>query len=63
MELRAEEWRLLSPEEQGKRCRRMAEEAQALSIGADPAVKLSYIKIAEEWLKLAQEVERSLKRH
>ena len=56
---KAEEWKNLSPTEMARRCRFMAREAQTLAKGASPAIALSYNRIAEDWLTLADEIERS----
>jgi hypothetical protein len=37
----------------------MAREAQTLAKGAPPAIALSYNKIAQDWLQLAEEIDRS----
>ena len=37
----------------------MAEEAEALADGAQPRMRPSYLAIAEQWLKLAADIERS----
>jgi len=58
-ELKSAQWRELSPAEQARRCRFMASEAQTLAEGASSKLALSYTKIAEEWLKLADEIERN----
>jgi hypothetical protein len=56
---KAEEWKNLTPQQRARRCRLMAEEAQALAKGASPKLRLSYAKIAEDWLKLADDIERA----
>ncbi len=55
---KAEEWKSLSPQQRASRCRLMAAEARALADGAAPDVKLSYLKIADDWMRLADEIER-----
>ena len=37
----------------------MAREAQTLATGAAPDIALSYLKIAEDWLTLAADIERN----
>ena len=37
----------------------MAEEAQALATGTSGDLKLSYMRIAEEWMKLASDIEQA----
>jgi hypothetical protein len=56
---KADEWTKLSPADRARRCRFMAREAQTLAKGASPAIALSYSKIAQDWLQLAEEIERS----
>ena len=55
---KAEEWKSLTPQQRASRCRLMAGEARALADEGDPGVKLSYLKIAEDWMRLADEIER-----
>ena len=55
---KAEEWKSLTPQQRASRCRLMAEEARTLAEGAAPDVKLFYLKIADDWIQLADEVER-----
>lgn len=54
-----EEWKELAPAQRAQRCRFMSREAETLAKGAPRDVALSYMKIAEEWIKLAEEIERS----
>ena len=54
----AEEWKSLTPQERASRCRLMAGEARALADGAAPKVGLSYLKIADDWMRLADDIER-----
>ena len=55
---KAEEWKSLTPQQRASRCRLMAGEARALAQEAAPDVKLSYLKIADDWIQLANEIER-----
>lgn len=55
---KAEEWKTLTPQQRASRCRLMAGEARALAEEAPPDVKLSYLKIADDWMQLADEMER-----
>lgn len=54
----AEEWSGLTPLERASHCRSMATEARDLASDAAPKAKLSYLKIAEEWTRLADAIER-----
>jgi hypothetical protein len=54
----AEEWKSLTPQQRASRCRLMAGEARALADGAAPDVKIFYLKIADDWMGLADEIER-----
>ena len=56
---KADEWKNLTTKERGRRCRLMAEEAQALAKGAPPALAETYLRIANDWLTLAMEIEQS----
>ena len=56
---KAEEWQSLTPVQRARRCRLMAEEAQALAKGAPPSVAEAYLRIAGEWLTLAREIEQA----
>lgn len=53
----AEEWEGLTPAERARRCRVMAEEAQKLADGAPVHMAKSYLRMAEEWLLLANEID------
>jgi hypothetical protein len=55
---KAEEWKSLTPQQRASRCRLMAGEARALAEAAASDVKLLYLKIAEDWTQLADEIER-----
>ena len=55
---KAEEWKTLTPEQRVKRCRLLAEEARSLAEGAPPDVKQSYLKIADDWMQLADDIQR-----
>ena len=52
-----DEWKNLTPAQKARSCRRMAEEPRALATGASSDLRLHYIKIAEQWLQLAIEIE------
>ena len=56
---KTEEWKDLSPSQRSRRCQLMAEEALALAEGASPGMKLSYTRIAEEWIRLADDIEQT----
>src|SRR5688572_19525254 len=54
---KSDEWKTLTPEQRVRRCHLMAEQAQALATGASADLRLSYTCIAEEWMKLAGDIE------
>jgi len=56
----AEEWKKLTPERRASRARLMAAEARSLAEKAASNVKLSYLKVAEDWMRLADEIERGV---
>lgn len=56
---KSDEWKNLAPEQRVRRCHLMAEEAQTLAAGASADLGLSYMRIAEEWMKLADDIERA----
>jgi len=56
----AEEWKGLTPQQRASRCRLMAGEARALADEATSDVKFSYLKIADDWMRLADEIERAI---
>ena len=56
----ADEWKTLTKTEQVRRCRLMATQARALAEnGGSPDLIRSYLRIADDWDRLADEVERS----
>ena len=54
----AEEWKRLTPARRVKQCRRMAEEARALAAGGKDEIRRAYLELAENWDKLADEIEK-----
>ena len=56
---KSDEWKNLTSEQRVRRCALMAEEVQALAAGAPEDLSLSYRRIAEEWTKLAGDIERA----
>jgi hypothetical protein len=54
----AEEWKSLTPQQRVTRCRLMAGEARALADTTAPDTNLHYLKIADDWMRLAEEIER-----
>ena len=54
---KADEWRNLTAAQRAKRCRLMAEEAMDLAKNADPQMREAYLRIAQDWLGLAKEIE------
>jgi hypothetical protein len=55
----AEEWATLSPSERARRCRLMAHEAQTLAAQTGGPMKDAYRSITDDWLTLAEEIERA----
>ena len=53
---KAEDWKELSPADRAERCRLMAQEAQKLAKGSPPQLAVHYNQIAQDWLKLADEM-------
>ena len=56
---KSDEWNYLTAEQRVRRCHLMAEEAQALAGSASAHLAQSYMRIAEEWMKLADDIERA----
>ena len=54
----AEEWRELTLAQKARRCRLMSEEAQKIAKGERAEIAASYLRMAEDWLDLAKEIER-----
>ena len=55
-----EEWGQLTPAQRARRCTEMAEGVTKLASGASPVMKVLYEELAQEWLKLAEEIELTL---
>jgi hypothetical protein len=55
----AQEWVTLSSSARARRCRLMADEAKKLAERAQGSMKDSYLSIAADWGKLADEIERT----
>ena len=53
-----EEWESLSTAGQVRFCRDHSAQARAQAVDARPEDKEAYLRIAAEWLKLAQEIEK-----
>ena len=53
------DWADLPPAERAWRCRLLAEEAQKLAAGASVELADGYLKIAADWLKLADDLDRA----
>jgi hypothetical protein len=53
----ADEWTRLSTTERVRRCGLWEEEARRLAEGAPPKMAASYLSMAREWRKLADEIE------
>jgi len=56
----AKEWRNLSLDERVKRCRLLAHEARALAQTASDSVRLSYVRLAEQWEALLIDMQREV---
>lgn len=54
----ADDWEKLSSTERVIQCQRMAEEAMKLARTASPGQADGYMKLAEQWLRLAMEIAR-----
>ena len=55
----SDEWQRLARQQKAWRCRLLAEEARDLANGASPVLAEQYIRIAEGWLTLANDIERA----
>jgi hypothetical protein len=60
-QFKAIEWKRLTVRERAQRCRVMAEEAITMANGAAPELKKRYLTIAEEFVRLAVELEARAK--
>jgi hypothetical protein len=58
--LTAEEWNRLTPSQRAHHCFEMAENATKLANFALPDMVEAYEHLAEEWLKLAVEIEQTV---
>jgi hypothetical protein len=56
---KSDEWKNLTAAQRARRCRLIAAEARALAEGASPHLKLAYIRIAENWIRLAEDVKEA----
>jgi hypothetical protein len=55
----AEEFRRLNSIERVALCRRLAEQTKGLARVARPGHRAGYLKVAREWLKLADEMQKA----
>jgi len=55
----SEDFRRLTPTERVVLCRRLAQQSRGLARAALPGHRAGYLKVAREWLKLADEIERA----
>jgi hypothetical protein len=55
----AEEWETLTPAERIKRCHKMAGEARKLARNAEGETKTHFLRIAQDWEQLGDEIERN----
>ena len=52
-----DEWQDLTPAQRARLCHLKAEEAHHLAEGASPDQEFAYMRIAEDWLRLAGDIE------
>ena len=52
----AKEWDRLTPAQKVRRCKVMAAEAQTLAESAPPKIREDYLRLATQWLTLAQDI-------
>jgi len=60
---KADEWNGLNPAERVRRCLLWAVEAQEIADKAPPELTAIYEDIADQWAKLAEEIEQHSKSH
>jgi hypothetical protein len=58
MDLRADEFLMLSVEGRIRKCRALAENARQVAASADPSLRSDYIQLAHDWSELADEMEK-----
>ena len=56
-QLNAEEWNRMAPAERARRCRLFAHQASVLAVSAGPTMQRPYLDIAQDWEKLADDIE------
>jgi hypothetical protein len=56
----AEDWATLTTEQRVRRCHLLAEQARKLADTAPPAMAATYLRIADDWLTLAAEIEATI---
>ena len=57
---KSDEWERLAPSQRIYRCRLLAEEARQVSRRASPELMRTYLDLANQWSKLAGDLEKSL---
>jgi hypothetical protein len=57
---KSDEWQRLAPSERIYRCRLMAEEARRLAEHASAELKQGYLGLADQWSRLATDMEKML---
>ena len=57
---KADEWERLTPAERVRRCRAIAAQAREIAATAPSTMRDSYLRLAESWALLADEIERSV---
>jgi hypothetical protein len=55
----ADEWRKLGAVERVRQCRLMAVQARSLASDCGPELARSYIRIADDWERLATEIDKT----
>jgi hypothetical protein len=60
MDFNAKDWERLTPEERVRCCRAMAMQAREVAAGAPPKIAAGFLRIAEQWLELADRIDRSV---
>ena len=58
-EFNAEEFRRLTSAERVVLCRRLAQQTRGLARAARPGHRAGYLKVAREWLMLAEEIQKA----
>ena len=54
----SDEWKTMSTQELVRRCRDLCAQARALAVTGRPEDKDAHLRVASEWLKLAEEIQQ-----